>query len=134
MEINFYQIEGDLGNAIAPLMLKILGEKKRAVIFSKDQDLISQLDKKLWIYGRDKFIPHALESDSDFDSERQPILITSEEKNANNADYLVFLDEPSGEFAKKFSRIFYFFEEGKMNSNLTPTKSYKKQGGKWVKA
>jgi DNA polymerase IIIc chi subunit len=132
-EINFYQVDEALGKSIAPLMLKILEEKKRALIFTKNENLIKEIDSNLWSFGRNKFIPHITIFDKNFDLKRQPILITNKEENSNNADYLVFLDEPSKDFTSNFKRIFYFFEPEKKSSKLQPTNSYKKQDGKWVK-
>ena len=133
-EINFYQVDEALGKSIAPLMLKILEEKKKVLIFTKNENLIKEVDSNLWSFGRNKFIPHITIFDENFDLNRQPILITNKEENSNKADYLVFLDEPSQDLVSQFSRVFYFFEEGKNNSKLTPTNSYKKQQGKWIKA
>jgi DNA polymerase IIIc chi subunit len=133
-EISFYQVDEDLGKSIAPLMLKILGEKKHALIFTRDEKLIKDVDYNLWAYGKSKFIPHITVFDEGFEAKRQPIFITNKEENANNADYLIFLDEPSEGFAAGFKRVFYFFAEGGKNTTLKPDKSYKKEGGKWVSA
>lgn len=133
MEINFYQVDEALGKSIAPLMLKVLEEKKRALIFTKNENLIKEIDSNLWSYGRNKFIPHITIFDKEFKLKDQPILITNLEENSNKADYLIFLDEPSDNFISGFKRVFYFFEEGKKSTKLKPTNSYKKQGGSWVK-
>lgn len=133
-EINFYQVDEAVGKSIAPLILKVLEEKKRAIIFTKNENLIKEIDSNLWSFGRNKFIPHITIFDREFDLKRQPVLITNREENSNQADYLIFLDEPSNSFTSNFKRIFYFFEAGKNISKLKPTNSYKKQDGKWVKA
>lgn len=132
-EINFYQVDGTVSGSIAPLLLKILDEKKRALIFCKNQVRIKETDDSLWSYGRNKFIPHSIASDREFKPERQPVLITNEEKNLNRSDYLIFLDEPSENFIKSFARIFYFFEDGKCATSIKPTNFYRKENGKWKK-
>ncbi len=132
-EINFYQVDEAIGKSIAPLLLKILGEKKKVLIFCREQNLIQEIDGALWNYGRNKFIPHASIFDKEFEPKRQPVLLTNKEENLNSSDYLVFLDEPSKAFISGFSRIFYFFEEGKNLAKIKPTNSYKKDAGKWVK-
>jgi DNA polymerase IIIc chi subunit len=133
-EINFYQSDESVSKSIAPLLIKVLGEKKRVLIFCRNQAQIKEIDGALWNYGRNKFIPHAIDSDADFDPKRQPILISDKEENLNSADFLLFVDEPSSAFISKFSRVFYFFEEGKNLSKIKPTNFYKKLSGKWVKA
>ena len=132
-EINFYQVDETVGKSIAPLLLKVLEEKKKALIFTKNENLIKEVDGALWVYGRNKFIPHVTIFDKEFDMKRQPILITNREENSNDADYLVFLDEPKESFISSFKRVFYFYEAGKLSTKLKPTNSYKKQEGKWVK-
>jgi len=131
-EINFYQVDETIIKSLAPLLLKVLEEKKKALIFCRSENQIKEIDGSLWSYGRNKFIPHVTISDKDFVMDRQPILITNKEENTNKADYLVFLDEPDEAFISKFSRVFYFYE-GKATAKIKPTNSYKKQDGKWVK-
>ena len=138
-EINFYQVDETIIKSLAPLLLKILEEKKKVLIFCETQAQIKAIDDSLWSYGRNKFIPHITIYDKDFSLERQPILISDKEENSNKADYLVFLDMPSEAFISKFSRVFYFFEESGLGQAKTvakkvkPTNSYKKADGKWVK-
>lgn len=141
-EMNFYQCDETIVKSIAPLLLKVLEENKKAIIFSANQAHIKLLDDGLWSYGKNKFIPHIVAGDKDFavkDIVRQPIIITVAEENLNKADYLVFLTEPSGAFISVFSRAFYFFEEEnfanaqELAKKFNPANSYKKADGKWIK-
>jgi DNA polymerase IIIc chi subunit len=132
-EINFYEVDEGVVKAMGPILLKILDEMKNAFIFIKNLEKIKEIDASLWSYGRSKFIPHVTIFDKDFESEKQPILISNEEKNLNNADYLIFLDEPNQDFLKEFSRSFYFFENSPNCSNIKADNFYKKQQGKWIK-
>jgi DNA polymerase IIIc chi subunit len=146
-EINFYQVEETIIKSLAPLLLKVLEEDKKALVFCSSQKLISEIDNSLWSYGRNKFIPHLTIFDEDFvkefskkiSFERQPILISNKEENSNQADYLVFLDEPTSSFISGFQRVFYFYEANNfviakaLAQKLNPKNSYKKVDGKWVK-
>ncbi len=145
MEINFYQFDETLTKSIAPLVLKILEENKKALIFSRDASRIKEIDDGLWSYGKNKFIPHITISDKNFEFERQPILVSDKEENANQADYLILLtEEVSPEFLSNFTRIFYFFDvlnSEKAQGTATSYKkiaskfnSYKKDAAKWVKS
>jgi DNA polymerase IIIc chi subunit len=139
IEISFYQCDETIAKSVAPLLLKVLDENKKALIVAEDQIQIKEIDASLWSYGKNKFIPHITIYDKDFSLERQPILISDKEENSNKADYLVFLDMPSEAFISKFSRVFYFFEESGLAQakavakKIKPTNSYKKSEGKWVK-
>lgn len=133
-QLNFYQIDDDpIIKSIVPLLIKILGQKEKTLIFCQSEQEISQIDNALWNFGRDKFIPHATILDKNFDLKKQPIIITNQEQNANDATMLVFTYPPSENFLKNFTRSFYFFEEGNCQSNLKPNSFYKKINGKWVK-
>ncbi len=133
-EINFYQVDETIIKSLAPLLLKVLDEKKKALVFCANAAQIKEIDGALWSYGRNKFIPHVTDLDhKEFEMERQPIVITDKEENPNKADYLVFLSEPSEGFVTGFKRVFYFYEPGKLQAKLKPTNSYKKESGKWVK-
>ena len=144
MEINFYQCDESITKSIAPLMLKILEENKKALIFASDLARISEIDSGLWSYGKNKFIPHITISDKDFIFERQPILISNKEENSNKADYLILVEEASEAFLSNFSRVFYFYDsltseaakkaEKKYRALAKKFNSYKKSEGKWVKA
>lgn len=144
MEINFYQCDESLVKSIAPLMLKILEENKKAFIFSSDSARTQEIDVGLWSYGKNKFIPHILISDKNFVLERQPILISDKEENSNKADYLVLMEEVSEDFISNFSRIFYFYDSlnldaakktaKKYQKLATKFNSYKKEDLKWVKS
>ena len=102
-EINFYEVDDGVVKSMAPLLLKILDEKKRALIFANSQNYLQEIDNALWSYGRSKFIPHALIFDNDFEAKEQPILLTNKLQNTNKADYLIFLDEPDDlNFYQKF--------------------------------
>jgi len=132
-EINFYEVEDQIVKSIAPLLLKILDEKKKVLIFSANKNEIEEIDKSLWSYGKNKFIPHITIFDKNFDLARQPILLTDQEHNSNDADYLVFLSEPSKKFLENFNRSFYFFSKKNLINEIIPTNFYKKENGKWIK-
>ena len=71
IEINFYQVsnivENGVAKSIAPLLLKILEDGKRALIYSKDTIMINSLDNGLWSFGKNKFIPHVTIFDQEFE-------------------------------------------------------------------
>lgn len=138
-EINFYQVDETVVKSLAPLLTKVLSDNKKAFVFCKNPDQVRDLDTSLWSYGRNRFIPHITVFDKDFELKRQPIFLSNEEKNLNEADYLLFLDEPSEGFISSFSRVFYFFAEGnydeakKLAAKLKPQNCYRKEDAKWVK-
>lgn len=142
-EINFYQCDEQISRSIAPLMLKVIEEKKKVLILAANQTQVKEIDDVLWSYGKNKFIPHITAADKGFDFKRQPIVISEKEENINDADYLVLTKEVSQEFLSKFSRVFYFYDQlnvdevknvmQKYKKIAAKFESYKKQDGKWVR-
>ena len=141
MQINFYQTDDLFHRAIAPILTKILEEKKRALIFCQNAELLNQINEGLWSFSKTKFIPHGTKEDEVL-PEQQPVLLTSELENLNKANYLIMLDQANDEFAENFEKVFYFFN----NDSLKKSKDlwryykaksatinfYKKEQDKWV--
>jgi DNA polymerase III subunit chi len=144
MEINFYQISADDVNykAMAPLLLKILEEQKKACIYCSNEAELAEIDAGLWSFSKTKFIPHATLKDG-VDANRQPVFIDQEEQNHNKAEFLVMMQPVSDDFLNSFERVFYFFndeglQEARKQWKIYKEKSfalnfYKKEKGKWGK-
>jgi DNA polymerase IIIc chi subunit len=121
----------------------VLDEKKTALIYCAAESQIKELDNSLWSYGKNKFIPHVTIFDNNFEFKNQPILISNQEENSNNANYLILVDEAQTGFVSSFSRVFYFYDSASQNiakqlakkySSITnKTNSFKKEDGKWIK-
>ncbi len=143
-EINFYQIDDVVTKSLAPLLIKVLEDKKKALIFCADKAKIKEIDDSLWTFGKNRFIAHLTIFEKDIEQisnwKRQPILLSNEEENKNDADYLVIIDEPSNAFVSSFKRVFYFYDSSaienvkkfakKMGEDFK-IKSYKKIDTKW---
>ena len=141
-EINIYQIDDVITKSIAPLLIKVSEEKKKALIFCPQDAKLKEIDDSLWTYGRNKFIAHATLADKElqkFGWQRQPAFLINREENINEADYLILTDDASEGFIAGFARVFYFYESGdlekvkKFSKKFKKVNSYKKADGKWVK-
>ena len=126
MEINFYQIDDVLYKSIAPLLLKVLEENKKALIYCQDEQQISEIDNGLWSFSKTKFLPHGTKNDK-IDLAKQPIFITNQLENYNKANYLVMLFEVEEQFFKQFEKIFYFFGSGNIADARKLWGKYKNQ-------
>lgn len=126
MYINFYHCNDILHKSIASVLLKILEENKKALIYCNNQDLINQIDDGLWSFSKTKFIPHGQKKD-DIDIKKQLVFLHNDEENLNNADYLIFLNKVSDDFAKKFDKIFYFFNDLNKEESRSLWKYYKEK-------
>ena len=145
-EINFYQIDDVITKSLAPLLMKVMEDKKKALIYCTNAAKFKEIDDSLWTYGKHRFIPHLTPLDkeiaAEFGWERQPILLNNKEENLNKADCLVMVDEASEAFALGFKRVFYFYDAidagaakaiaKRFDGKVKKVNSYKKEDGKWV--
>jgi DNA polymerase IIIc chi subunit len=142
MEINFYQVDDIIYKFMAPLLIKVLDEDKKALIYCQDEKQVEEIDGGLWQFSKTKFIPHGTKT-TKLEPVKQPIFITDQLINANQAEYLIMLDEAEEKFLNEFGKIFYFFSSGnvadarklwaKYKKQSFVLNFYKKEDGAWVK-
>ncbi|MBI3677493.1 MAG: DNA polymerase III subunit chi [Proteobacteria bacterium] len=113
-EVLFYHLERrGLDDALPGLVEKTLERGWRALIRCESAERAEAIDNRLWTYSEQTFLPHAQKGDGE--AARQPVLITTEEDNTNNADvvFLVGSAEPpswDGDAAKALTRIVLMFD------------------------
>jgi DNA polymerase-3 subunit chi len=86
-EALFYHLERrTLDDVLPGLIERTLERGWRALIKADSADRASAIDSLLWTYNDQTFLPHAQVGDGD--AKRQPVLITTEDGNANSANVL----------------------------------------------
>jgi len=145
-EISFYHLTSSTVELALPSLLKkSLDSKKKSLILVPEEKDLKRLDKHLWEYQADSFIPHGTSKDSF--AENQPILLSNKEENINNSQFLFALKGASSEFVKNFERYFDIFNgsnENEVKEARERWKKYKEDGftlvywkedsnGKWQK-
>ncbi|AFC70619.1 DNA polymerase III subunit chi [Rickettsia australis] len=89
-QFSIYQTSGELLlKSILLLIEKCYHSDLKSVILTADADQQEMLNKNLWTYSRKQFIPHG--SKLDPHPEKQPIYITDELQNPNNASVLIII-------------------------------------------
>jgi DNA polymerase-3 subunit chi len=113
-EVLFYHLERrTLDDVLPGLVEKSLERGWRAAIRAESADRAQAIDNLLWTFSEESFLPHAQQGDGD--PARQPVLITVEEANANNADVLFLVGGAAppawdGADTKALSRIVLLFD------------------------
>jgi len=113
-ETLFYHLERrGLDDVLSGLVEKTLERGWRAVIRAESAERAEAIDNLLWTYSDQTFLPHAQAGDGD--SAQQPVLITVEEANANNAQILFVVGGArppawDGEAARALARIVLMFD------------------------
>lgn len=110
MQIDFYEVmPGNLVPSLVRLLAKIYTSQHKCIFLGPSEELVKALDRALWTFSTREFIPHGDKS-LGF-SEMQPIYLTSQYENPNNASVLVI----SGSFEFEqyqniMDRILFVFE------------------------
>ena len=107
-EILFYHLEREpLERVIPQLLEKTLERGWRAVVETGSSERAEVLDRLLWTYRDESFLPHAL-AGGEFDAE-QPILIAANDDNANGATVRFFVDRAVPRSGEGYNRLVYIF-------------------------
>ena len=146
-DISFYHlIKRSMENVLPKLLEKTLEAGGRAVIFASSEEKVTEIDDLLWTYNPNSWLPHGTNKHG-FTSE-QPVLITSENDNANDASYLFLIDGIRLEQINGYKRIFDLFDGHDENAvieartrwtfykekGVQPTYWQEDENGKWDKA
>lgn len=91
-----------------PLLLeKSLERGWRAVVETSSRERASALDAMLWTFRDDSFLPHGISGEAT--DPDQPVLITTDEANANGAQVRFFVDRAVPQTGEGYQRIVYLF-------------------------
>jgi DNA polymerase-3 subunit chi len=140
MRVDFYHLTSRPPEAVLPRLLeRVLQDGARALVVANDDAFLRHLDRSLWTYTADSFLPHG-RAGSDGDAD-QPILLSETIAPANGATRLVIADGQWPDPAPVgFERIFYLFDPGRIDAaraawrGLDGDRHYWKQDerGRWT--
>ena len=86
-ETLFYHLERRSLDAVLPGLIERTIERGwRAVVKTDSSERADAIDNLLWTYNEQSFLPHAQSGDGN--PKRQPVLITIEDENPNDAQVL----------------------------------------------
>lgn len=108
-EIGFYHLtRSTIDQALPRLLEKAYESGKRIVVRCPDEARLEHLDRFLWTYSPDSFLPHGTAAGDR--PEHQPILLTSGEDRPNGATLLVTIEGvPYGDLSR-FDRCLDLFD------------------------
>jgi DNA polymerase-3 subunit chi len=110
-ELFFYDLEVPLENILPVLVEKVYAGKGRCVIYVDTQEQCAQWNSKLWTYTTLSFLPHASSAQNLPDDKiaMQPIFITNEWENKNEATVAFNLTASIVKDAASYLRVVEFF-------------------------
>ncbi|MBQ9034937.1 MAG: DNA polymerase III subunit chi [Alphaproteobacteria bacterium] len=109
--VDFYHLQKQsLEDVLPKLLSKAYSAEKRILLKIGTAERIEFLNSLLWTYDEESFLPHG--SKKDGFAETQPIWLTADDDNPNNADFLFLVDGAEAEIdvAAKFERVFNIFD------------------------
>lgn len=108
-EYGFYHLtRSGLDQALPRLLEKAHQAGARVVVRCLEPERLDQLDRLLWTYKNDAFLPHG--SKADGFAEQQPIWLTTGMDRPNDASILVIVDGAPAEDAGQFERVLELFD------------------------
>lgn len=113
MKVDFYHLTtSPLERVLPRIAERILAEGGRLLVVEADPARRSALDKLLWAYAPDSFLPHGM-SGGEHDAE-QPVLIAGVVDAANGARNVALADGEWRDDALGFDRAFHFFDDDRI--------------------
>jgi DNA polymerase-3 subunit chi len=94
--------------ALGRLLERVLASGQRAVVVASSAERVEALNRALWTFGRDSFLPHGTRDDGF--AEDQPVFLTDRADYPNGATVLVLVDGAEFEPPAQFTRCLYLFE------------------------
>jgi len=107
--IDFYICEStdtDIRNILAcRLSEKACHSKLETFIHTQTNEHSEEIDKLLWTFKKQSFIPHQLYDHENPENQHQPILIGHDTEPEKNFDLLINLDSNIPNFFSRFNRV-----------------------------
>jgi DNA polymerase III subunit chi len=108
-EVYFYHLESRTLEQVLPTLLERSLERGwRAAVQAASQERVESLNTLLWTYREDSFLPHGAASDGT--PHAQPIYLTDDEDNPNEAAVRFLVDGASLADASPYARVVYVFD------------------------
>jgi DNA polymerase-3 subunit chi len=115
MQVDFYHLTSmPLERALPRIAERVLAGGARLLIVAADEAQRVALDRLLWDYAPDSFLPHARLGEGD--DTAQPILIAPDVNAANGAEHIALVDGEWRGDALDFERAFHFFDEDRIGA------------------
>lgn len=125
--IDFYHLQKQTLDEVLPkLLLKAYATGKKIKLAVGTPERVDFISSLLWTFDDESFLPHGTKKDGF--AEMQPIYVSSDDENPNNAEFLFLTDGAvvEGEKLAAFERVFNIFD-GNSEDSLVSAREYWKQ-------
>lgn len=129
-DVRFYHLTVKrLEQALPEIVAKALERKYRVLVKAGSRERVEALDAALWTYDPASFLPHGYVKDGT--EADQPIFLTEEDVNPNNANVLILTDGAAADDVGRFTlacEIFDGNDDAAVQAARGRWKKYKEQG------
>ena len=109
MQVDFYHLTSPLDRVLPRIAERVVATGGRLLIVAEPEAQRTALDRLLWLYAPDSFLPHAQAGAGD--DAAQPVLIAAEVSAANAARNVAIVDGQWRDAALDYDRVFHIFDE-----------------------
>ncbi len=109
MQVDFYHLTATpLDRALPGIAQRVLSSGERLLIVSENEAQRGAIDRLLWTFSAESFLPHGQAGEGD--EAGQPVLIAPAADPANGARHIALVDGRWRDEALQFERAFHFFD------------------------
>ena len=117
MQVDFYHLTRQPIERVLPrLAERVVAGGGRLLIVSGDAGQRTAIDKLLWTYEPESFLPHGVAGSAAGGDAAQPVLIAAEPQAGNGARNILIADARWRDAALDFDRAFHLFDEGAIDA------------------
>lgn len=128
MQVDFYHLTlTPVERALPRIAERVLAGGGRLLVVSGDAGQRRMLDKAMWSYADDSFLPHG-EAGGEFDA-TQPVLIAGAPEPVNGARHIALVDGAWRDAALGFERVFHFFDQANIAAARAAWKALGERAG-----
>lgn len=110
-EVSFYHLTTHPLEKVLPKILeKVYGGGLRALVLVDTLERMQMLNASLWTYSSGAFLPHGMDGNKSYDPGENPIWLTLEPNNKNNASVLVVTGGQSVDDLSGYARCVDIFD------------------------
>ena len=142
MRVDFYQMSRDPAPAVAAMLAKkTRGAGGRLLVVAAERDQLAAISEAMWESAPEDFLANGM-AGGEHDA-RQPILLSTEVVNANDAGFLLLADGEWRDPGTGFSRVMLLFDGATIDgargiwrelgkADGVERRYWKQQGGRWI--
>jgi len=126
--IDFYQLspqQHSHDRVVCQLCQKAYENNKYTLLLTQSAEQTTHLDRQLWIFNDDSFVPHDAQESTDFKS---PILIQNEPVSMGDRQLLINLSNTIPSFFAQFERVIELVTEDNKQQAREHYSFYKERG------